>query len=353
MNEKNDTEIENTVDETLKNAEETVENAEERIEDLDEYQDNFPKEKKVKKHIQALEYVEKAKNIVQHAEAQTEECKLLLISDLKEYDSAKRSLNKGGLEVCSDLLEKVGVKTSIAEEDESENIVFETKEEIPPMPIKGVSSGKFTGVILALLAGVVTAIALIYLATEKLGITLLVTKTPSPERIQNIMTTFSTFVGLDNYYVGIGVFFAVVILVTVLVYWIRIALKGNANLHFAVKQFAEAELYTETKEDCKVEMDRVDAHMKESIETLKMYEVLFNEQKGKLERILHIEGEKEKSSEYHQKSYTEIRETKELIETIKHFMSMPMSEEGRLSEKSVLLLQRAKIKMDKILERLY
>jgi hypothetical protein len=100
-------------------------------------------------------------------------------------------------------------------------------------------------------------------------------------------------------------------------------------------------------------MDKVDAHMKESIETLKMYEVIFNEQKGKLERILHIEGEHQKSTEYHEKSYTEIRETKELIETIKHFMMMPMSEEGKLSEKSVLLLQRAKTKMDKILERLY
>jgi len=343
MNENNETKIENATEEIV----------EENIEDLDEYQDNFPKEKKVKKHIQAIELVEKAKNIVQSAEAQTEECKLLLMSDLKEYDTAKRSLKKGGLEVCSDLLEKAGTQTSVRLEEEAGSIVFETKEEISPMPIKGVSSGRFTGVVYALLAGVITAITLIYLATEKLGITLIVTKTPSAERIENIMTTFSTFVGLDNYYAGIGLFVAAVFFVTVLVYLIRTALKGNANLHFAVKQFAEAEVYTETKENCKTEMDKVDAHMKESIETLKMYEVIFNEQKGKLERILHIEGEQQKSTEYHEKSYMEIRETKELIETIKHFMMMPMSEEGKLSEKSVLLLQRAKTKMDKILERLY
>ncbi len=343
MTEKTETEVENRAEEIV----------EEKIEDLDKYQDNFPKEKKVKKHIQALELVEKAKNIVQSAEAQTQECKLLLISDLKEYDTAKRSLKKGGLEVCSDLLEKVGTQTSVSLEEEAGSIVFETKEEIPHMPIKSVSSGKFTGVVYALVFGVATAIGLIYLATEKLGITLDVTKIPSPERTQNIMTTFSTFVGLDNYEVGIALFAVAVLFVTVLVYLIRTALKGNANLHFAVKQYAEAEVYTETKENCKIEMDKVDAHMKESIETLKMYEVIFNEQKGKLERIIHIEGENQKSTEYHEKSYTEIRETKELIETIKHFMLMPMSEEGKLSEKSVLLLQRAKIKMDKILERLY
>ena len=294
MTEKTETEVENR-------AEEIVENVEEKIEDMDEFQDNFPKEKKIKKHIQALELVEKAKNIVQSAEAQTEECKLLLISDLKEYDTAKRSLKKGGLEVCSDLLEKAGTQTSVRLEEEAGSIVFETKEEIPPMPIKSVSSGRFTGVVYALLAGIMTAIGLIYLATEKLGITLVVTKTPSSERIQNIMTTFSTFVGLDNYYVGIGLFVAAVFFVTVLVHLIRTALKGNANLHFAGKQFAGAEVYTETKENCKTEMNKIDANMKESIETLKMYEVIFNEQKGKLERILHIEGENKKSTEYHEK----------------------------------------------------
>ncbi len=78
-----------------------------------------------------------------------------------------------------------------------------------------------------------------------------------------------------------------------------------------MKQFVEAELYTEKKANCKVEMDKVDAHMKDTIDTLKTYEVLFNEQKGKLQRILFIEGEKEKSTEYHDKSFTEIRDTKD------------------------------------------
>ena len=343
MNNKTQTEVENEVEE----------NVEEKSENLDAFQDNFPKEKKVKKHLQALEYVQKAKDIVKEAESRTEECKLLLISDLKEYDSAKKSLNEGGLEVCTELLEKTGTIVGANKDDESEIIVFETKNELPPMEIKGVSSGRFTGFILAVFAAVATAIGMIYLATEKLGITLDVTKVPSQERIHNLMTTISSFAGQDNYHIGIALLAGVSLLVAIIVYWVRTALKGKANLHFAVKQYAEAELYTETKEDCKTEMDKVDAHIKESIDTLKMYEVIFNEQKGKLERILHIEGEKQKSTEYHEKSYTEIRNTKELIETINHFMMMPMSDEGKLSEKSVLLLQRAKSKMNKILERYY
>jgi len=343
MNERTQTEVENGIEK----------NVEEKSENLDTFQDNFPKEKNVKKHIQALEYVKKAKDIVKDAESRSEECKLLLISDLKEFDSAKRSLNEGGLEVCTELLGKTGAVVGSSKDDGSETIVFETKNELPPMEIKGVSSGRFTGFILAVFTAVATAIGMIYLVTEKLGITLDVTKVPSQERIHNLMTTLSTFVGQDDYNIGIALLAGASLLAALVVYWIRTALKGNANLHFAVKQYAEAELYTETKEDCKTEMDKVDAHIKQSIDTLKMYEVVFNEQKGKLERILHIEGEKQKSTEYHEKSYTEIRETKELIETINHFMMMPMSDEGKLSEKSVLLLQRAKSKIDKILGRYY
>jgi len=337
----------------MNTSEEIIENIDENSENFDAFQENFPKEEKVEKHIQALQYVEKAKNIIQHTEAQAHECKLLLISDLKEYDNAKNSLKNGGLETCMKLLERVGVKTNVVDEDASEHVVFEPKEDIAPMAIKNVSSGKFTGMVYGLLAGAVTAVGLVYIATEKLGITLDITKVPSTEKTQNLMTSLSAFLGMESYTMGVTLFVSTVALVSVLTYIIRIVLKGNSNLHFAVKQFAEAEIYSDIKEDCKIEMDKVDAHMKSSIDTLKIYEVLFNEQKGKLERILHIEGEKLKSTEYHEKSYLEIRETKELIETINYFMGMPMSEEGRLSQKSVLLLERSKIKIKKILERLY
>ncbi len=120
-----------------------------------------------------------------------------------------------------------------------------------------------------------------------------------------------------------------------------------------MKQFVEAELYAEKKSDCKVEMEKVDAHMKETIKTLKTYEILFNEQQGKLQRILHIEGEKEKATEYHEKSFAEIRETKKLIRTIKDFMAVSMSEEGKLSEESVLRLEKVKTQMDHMIDRLY
>jgi len=311
-------------------------------------------QKKEKKHQHALRLVEQAKQIVKDAQEQTEACKLLLVGDLKEYEEAKRSLRAGGYDACSSLLEQLGYANQNDEVIEENVVVFEPKEEIEPIVLKNVSSGRFTGFILSLLGGVATVVGLTYFATEKLGITLDITKIPSTETLEKIATWFSTSVGLEpNVYVGAGIIGIASLSVMAIIYAIRVGLRGSKNLHFAVKQLAEAELYTEAKGSCKAEMDKVDAHMKETVTLLKMYEVLFNEQKGKLERILHIEGSKEKSSDYHEKSFLEIRDTKELLRTIKDFISTPMSEEGKLSEKSVQLLQRAKTQMDRMLERLY
>lgn len=316
--------------------------------------DDFSLPAKAKKHIKAKLLVEKAKKIVNEANERREACKLLLETDLKEYEDAKSALGKGGFDACISLVKKLGYQTKSDEQTEKTTVVFESKEELKPLVLKDVSSGKFSGFIYALLGGFATAVGLVYLATEKLNMTLNVSKVPSEDIMQSILAWFSTTIGIqEDVYIGAGVFGFAVLLVMILIYVIRVSLKANSNLHFAVKQFVEAELYTEKKANCKSEMDKVDAHIKDTIDTLKTYEVLFNEQKGKLQRILYIEGKKEKSTEYHDKSYLEIRETKELISTIRDFMNIPMSEEGKLSSKSILFLQNAKDQIDKMLERLY
>lgn len=337
---------EKIIDDIEEKIEEESEQSEESLEDP-------PLPKNMKKHIKAKHLVEKAKKIVNEANKRIESCRLLLETDLKEYGDAKSELKKGGLDACVLLLNQLGYQTK---EDEKEKTtpVFEPKEDVKPMVLKDVSSGKFSGLIYALVGGIATAIGMVYLATEKLEMTLNVTKVPSEGVMQSILAWFSTIIGVqENVAIGTGVLGFVVFVVMILIYVIRVSLKARSNLHFAVKQFVEAELYTEQKSNCKQEMDKVDAHIKDSIETMKTYEVLFNEQKGKLQRILYIEGSKEKSAGYHDKSYLEIRDTKELIHSITDFMDISMSEEGQLSSKSVLYLQNAKDQIDKILKRFY
>ncbi len=339
----------------LEETTEMVETAEvEELAEEEATEENVPAPLKEKKFAKAQRLVEQSKQIVQEADERTEECRLVLMDDLKEYEDAKKALKEGGYDGCGDLVEKLGYKPADDMPKEEDPVVFEEKEVVKPMVIKGVSGGKFSGFVLALLGGAATAAGLVYLATEKLGMTLDVSKVPSTEETQSILTSFSTMVGLKpDLYIGSGLFAVAILLVMYLLYKIRVGLKAGSSLHFAVKQFVESELYIEQKSNCKTEMDKVDAHMKDAIETMKHYEVLFNEQEGKLNRILHFEGEKGKSTEYHEKSFLEIRETKELIRSIKDFMAVSMSHEGKLSENSVELLQKTKSYLDKTIDRLY
>ena len=346
--------VEDTIEEVEKESL-AAENTEEKaIEDVEESVDDFSLPTNAKKNTKAKLLVEKAKKIVQEANKRTAACKLLLETDLKKYEDAKSELREGGFDACVSLVKKLGYQRKDDETSEETSVVFETKEEVKPLVIKDVSSGKFTGLIYALIVGFIAAVGLVYLATEKLEMTLNVTKVPSEDVMQSILAWFSTIIGMqENVAIGASVLGFIVLMVMILIYVVRVRMKARSNLHFAVKQFVEAELYTEQKANCKQEMDKVDAHIKDTIDTLKTYEVLFNEQKGKLQRILYIEGEKEKSTEYHDKSYLEIRETNELINMIRDFMNIPMSEEGKLSSRSVLFLQSAKDKIDKMLERYY
>lgn len=307
---------------------------------------------KANKHVRAMHLVEKTKKIVKVVNDREEGCKLLLETDLKEYENAKSKLKTGGFDACVSLVRKLGAQTK---NDAAETIVvFEPKEESKPMVLKELSSGRFTGLIYALLGGIAAAIGLVYLATEKLEMTLNVTKVPTEYETQSILAWFSTLLGMhEDVYIGASVLGVLVLLFMILIYITRVRLKANYNLHFAVKQFIEAELYIEKKPDCKAEIDKIDMHIRDTIGMMRTYEVLFNEQKGKLERILYVEGEREKSTEYHYKSYREIQETTELIDAISEYINIPVSEDGKLSEKSVLYLQHAKDQMDKMLARSY
>jgi hypothetical protein len=351
-------EIKDAVAEIKENSEEEVSEVSNEVsEEVEAVESEVSEQiKNLKKHDAATLLVEKARFIVKDADDQLAECKLLLASDLKEYENAKNELKVNGMDASEKLLSTLGY---VADEDEEHNqeedtIVFEAKDDVAPLYVKDVSSGKFTGFIMALIAGAAVFGGLIFFATKKLGVTLDVSKVPTPETIKPVFGYFGSLVGMnDNANVGMALIAVVTLLVMWIVYAIRVSSKGSANLNVATEQLAAAEEYTAHKSSCKNEMDKVDAYMHDAIETLKTYQVILNEQQAKLERILHIEKTQDEEVSYHEKSLVEMKDTHELIATIKDFMSVPMSEEGKLSGKSSLFLHRAKSKIQKVLDRLY
>ena len=357
-------EVADTIDDLKEEASEVTENVEEEIaetqeeisEEVEEVEADVASQiENMNKNDAALMLVKKARIIVKDAENQLEECKLLLASDLKDYDKAVQELKANGMDASEELLTQLGYVSDEEESEEDKNIedvvVFEPKEDVAPLNIKDVSSGKFTGFLMGLLGGVVTFAGMAFVGSEKLGITVDLSQLTTMEPVYS---WYSRLIGLkgDMFYGRMFMILAALLIVW-LIYKIRVSMKASANLNDATAQLEAAEEYTAQKGSCKDEMDRVDAYIHDVIKTLKTYQVIFNEQKGKLERILHIEEDQSETASYHHKSLIEMKDTDELISAIKDFMGVPMSEEGKLSGKSSLFLHRAKSKVQKVLDRLY
>ena len=337
--------VDDSANENSEKVEETLEDSSEEV--------VVPVTKKLKKHDEAKILVQEAKVIVKDAEDQLEECKLLLASDLQNYENAKQELKNNAMNECDTFLDKLGYEAPQSIEDEGA-VAFEPKDELTPVVVKDISGGGFTALILSLIAGLLTIAGMVYAATEKLGVTLDVSKVPTVETANPIMQWYSSLVGMENNPMVGGVMIALATLIVMwIVYKIRVSLRASSNMNMAQSQLESAKEYSVQKGTCKEEMDKVDAYINDAIKTIKTFEVILKEQKGKLERISYIEADKIESSDFHPKSNTEMKDTQELISVIKDFMFVPMSEEGKLSGKSSLFLHRAKSKIEKVLDRLY
>ena len=346
-----------TVEKVEENMETTEESTEDTVAASSETLDETEVETQIenmKKNDAAKMLVQKAKIIVKESEDQLDECKLLLESDLNNYQKAKQELKDNGMDECELLLRQLGYESEGNSDLKEDTVVFEPKAEVAPIRISDVSSGKFSSFLVALITAIVTLAGMAFFASEKLGITVNIANLADPLERAPIAKFYGKLIGLPgDATIGSTFMVLVALLIMFIIYKIRVSRRANKNLRVATEQLAEAEEYTEQKSSCKDQMDKVDAYIHEAIETLKTYEVILNEQKGKLERILHIEHDKIETSDFHHKSNIEMKDTEELINGIKDFMSVPMSEEGKLSGKSSLYLHRAKSRIQKVLDRLY
>ena len=343
---------ENETKDDVSNEAETQQD-EEKVEVEEEHEEELAT-RELKNNEIALSLVEEAKVIVNNADIQMEECQLLLAKGLDEYEEAKEALSEGGLDECEVLLETLGYEDSSYEKVVSDEVVFETKEDIAPIIVQDVSSGKFTGFLMALILAVGTFVAMVYVATQKLGVAFDTTAIPSQQSLEPMFSWYGKLIGMNgDPLFGLALVLFVTLLVFLITYSIRVSTKGSKNLNFATQQLEEAEAYTVHKSSCKSEMDKVDLHITDAIKTLNTYQVLLNEQKGKLQRILYIEDEKEDFSDYHEKSKEEMKETHNLIKSLHNFTSLSMSEEGKLSVTSVEMLKKAQRTMKRMIGRLY
>jgi len=328
--------------------------------------------------------VKKAKILVEEADNKLNEVQAKLKNDLQDYEEEKAKLKSIVVDVNSALLKQLDYQQEHLEElealeegiqygdemdalesiEESIEVVknedffeapaYEIKDTISPMYVEEPSSGKFGGFVMGLIGGGATFAGMAYFASTKLGIKLDPSQMPDMEKCKPIFEYYAKLIGQTDPNIGMGVMGASALLVLWIVYAIKKSSKATKNLAFVKEQLHNAESYAEQKQELIDELEKIDAHLNDAKETFKLYGVVLNEQKAKLNRIMFIEADKIADGSLHEKSLQEIEDTRNLVESFKEYLATPLADEnGRLSIDITKKISTMKENVDNLIKRLY
>ncbi len=306
----------------------------------------------VTKNEQAKELIKNSAQLISEADSDVEVAKKSVSENVSRFEDVKNSLLNSTITQSQVLLEKASFDYANIEQDEPFEISLGTVDE--KVKVTDISSGGFSGFILALLSMLGVAGGWLYFACEKLGIAL------TPELINNQadqMSIFKWIASLTGSEVepmfGMIIVGTTSLLIGWMVYKLRVSMKENKNFRVANETFEKSNLYVENQREAKTEMERINEHIVEAIPVIENYTVLLDEQNSKLKRILHIEGIKENNSEYHSSSIDTMKETDLLMERVEALLFTPITKDGRLNDASVSALREAKSVSDYFISKIY
>ncbi|KIM12318.1 MAG: hypothetical protein KU38_05440 [Sulfurovum sp. FS08-3] len=294
-------------------------------------------------HEKALVIVDETKKIIQNAQKQVNECMLLLKDDLENFEKSKQELRESALSQSEELLLELGFESDMLHTQEEAKIDIETvqnKAQEGAIEVQEILSGKLSSFLIGVLFALLLAVGLLYLALEA---------TQTPWRLMGdsqYLTVVLSWIGEKslshaNMFTGATVLVVVSMLFGYLVYTIRVSLRASKNLRVAQQIHQEAQFYCTQKDECKIQMEKVDAHINETIEIINVYKLLLQEQNMRLRRILLIE-EKQEFESYHYKSQADMENTQRLVNGILELLSTPIAAQGSLSSQAQEALAHAK-----------
>jgi hypothetical protein len=307
-------------------------------------------------HAKALSVVDKTKQIIEDAQTQVNECMLLLKEDLTKFEESKKELRESALNDSEKLLLGLGYESDMLNETEEAKIDFEeveAKAQEGRVEVKEVSSGKFYSFIVAFFFGMVLALGILYAAAGATGVSFDAAKLADVGYLTPLLVWIGDkAMGNATLGAGAGVLGLTTLIFAYLIYIIRVSLRASKNLREAKVVYEEAEFYCTQKDECKAEMERVDAHLHDTIDTINFYKVLLQEQNMRLKRILFIE-EKQEFHLYHYKSQADLENTQRLVNGIMELLSTPIAAQGKLSTEAQEALAGAKVVIDNHIKAIY
>ena len=299
------------------------------------------------KITEAKDLLENSKDLVFEVDSAVQECQLGVSKAANGFDTQKRTFTNQVFKSSEGLLKKVGVDYGV---NSRINEPFELSVDITSdnnIEIGYISSGRFTGMLLAMIFALVTSLTWIYFAMKALNLPFEKSNL-NLEFIESNMDAVLTWIGGgivgidgDPMIGGLTLGFSALI-VAWIIYALRVNFKADKNLRVAKKAYIESRAYSFSKDECKKEMLRVDAHLRDAIISIEDFTVILNEQNAILRRIVYVEGIATEDKDYHPSSKKVMRETERLMKNIELLLNTSITKKGVLNPESQKVLAIAK-----------
>lgn len=341
-------------DKIVNDVEVNIENEDQEVKIENQPEPIAPATKK-NKLAEADALIGSSQELVAKAESEVAECKVGISEAAENFETAKQTFMDTTFASSEIELEKLGFEYTTFEEGASFELAIDPSNN-EKFSVQNLSSGRFTGLILALMAALITVAGWIFLAMTKLGIDPNSLDLQSAtEQVNPILTWIGgeMFAANGNMMVGAVIVGFSALIMAWLVYAIRISLKGTKNLRLAQETFEKSNEYCMSQEDCKQEMKKVDAHLREVTQEIGNFDMILNEQLSVLKRIMHVEGAYDEEKEYHPSSKKVMRETEKIMRGAEHLVSTAITEDAKLNFQSVQALNSARGIYAEYLGRIY
>ncbi|MCH9739701.1 MAG: hypothetical protein K0U38_02490 [Epsilonproteobacteria bacterium] len=311
------------------------------------------KAKPLSKNEEAKELMKNSEELISAADSEVQATKEVVKENVAKFEDVKATLSNTTITQSMILLEKANYEYTKEQAEEPFEVSVESM--MDHFTLANISSGRFTGFLLAILGIIATAVAWLFVASSKTGTEITPDKIPDDSVLQTLFTWIGGGMtgGEGNPLFGMITLGVTALLIGWAIYKLRVAMRENKNYRVAHETFDKSHGYVESQKEAKTEMEHLDEHIRVCTPLIEDYKVLLDEQNAKLKRVLHIEGALENSSDYHYSSQQTMQESAKLMDKVEHLISTPMTKEGKLNEASTYAYIEAKALYEHHISKLY
>jgi len=353
-------EKETVINEIEKSLENSIEEQEPKMEIEEEL---VVKESKkiLTKTEQARAVMKKADELIKAVDSEVEEVHSVVAQHVDNFETKKATLSNGVLAALSEKLKRINYTHTKEEVSDLFELSLGTNRE--KLAAKNITTGRFTALLLSVVGTVGTASAWIYFASQKTSTVLdksmldidVIKSIPTNEKFKPMFEWIGGGMtgGEGNLLFGMATLVITSLFSGFFLYKLRLLMKESKNVKVANRTLDRTQNYIENQKESKSEIEKVDAHIESMTPLLVNYQFILNEQNAKLDRVIHIEGELEETSNYHTNSQQIMNESSKLMQSIEKLLTIPVTKSGVLNEDSITALNEANTSYEEFVSKIY